>query len=92
VQHGGRTAGNALSRSPLQLLTAASGGWAGLLRPGGAVGLAINTLVASRDAVAQILADAGLEPLTSQPYLGFRHRVDQAIMRDIVVATKPAGG
>lgn len=32
---------------------------------------------------------AGLEPVESQPYLQFRHRVDQAIMRDIVVARKP---
>jgi hypothetical protein len=63
--------------------------WATLLRPGGAVGIALNTLVAPRAAAAAVLASAGLEPVESAPYLRFRHRVDQAIVRDIIVARKP---
>ena len=61
-----------------------------LLRPGGAMGIAWNTLVARREDAAAILAQAGLEPLGQPPYLSFRHRVDQAIVRDILVARKPA--
>ncbi len=62
---------------------------AGLLRSGGALGIAWNTFVAPRGEAAAILAGAGLEPLDTGPYLAFRHRVDQAIMRDILVARKP---
>jgi hypothetical protein len=63
--------------------------WTDLLRPGGAIGIALNTLVAPRAEAAAILASAGLQPADSGPYLEFRHRVDQAITRDIVVARKP---
>ena len=89
VQHGSRTAAKGLARSPVDLLAAAAPAWAGLLRSGGACGIAWNTLVARRDVAAGILADAGLDPVDSGPYLGFRHRVDQAIVRDILVARKP---
>jgi SAM-dependent methyltransferase len=89
VQHGSRTAARGLARRPGDLLAAALPVWAGLLRPGGAVGIALNTLVAPRAEAVAILADAGLEPVESGPYLEFQHRVDQAIMRDIVVARKP---
>jgi Putative RNA methylase family UPF0020 len=90
VQHGSRSMASGLARRPQDLLTAAAAGWAGLLRPGGAVGIAWNTLVAPRPEAAAILAAAGLEPVESPPYLQFRHRVDQAIVRDILVARKPA--
>ena len=63
--------------------------WAPLLRPGAAVGIAINTLVARRDDVAAILADAGLDVLHDRAYGRFQHRVDQAITRDIVIARAP---
>jgi SAM-dependent methyltransferase len=87
VQHASRS-GDALHRSPLDLLTAALPGWLRVLRPGGAVGIAVNTRTCSRADSLQALADAGLEPLDSEPYRGFEHRVDQAIVRDIVVALK----
>jgi SAM-dependent methyltransferase len=89
IQHGSRSAARGLTRSPLDLLAEAAGVWARLLRSGGALGISWNTLVAPRDEAAQILAGAGLEPLVTGPYLAFRHRVDQAIMRDILVARKP---
>ncbi len=89
VQHGSRTAVAGLARRPQDLLAAAVPVWAGLLRPGGALGIALNTLVGSRAEAAGMLAAAGLEPVESGPYLEFRHRVDQAITRDIVVACKP---
>jgi hypothetical protein len=66
--------------------------WAALLRPGGAVGIAWNTLVAPRAEAAAVLASAGLEPAESPPYLSFGHRVDSSIVRDILVARKPTAG
>jgi len=88
VQHGSR-AGRGLARGPLDLLAAALPGWLTLLRPGGAAGIAWNTNVAGRDEAAAVLASAGLEVLDDGPYRDFRHRVDQAIVRDVLVARKP---
>jgi putative RNA methylase family UPF0020 len=90
IQHGSRTAARGLARAPLELLTEAVPVWAGVLRPGGAVGIAWNALVARREELVRILTEAGLEPLGEPPYLSFRHRVDQAIVRDIVIARKPS--
>jgi SAM-dependent methyltransferase len=86
VQHGSRTVAAGLRRGPLELLTAAAPVWATLLRPGGGLGLAWNTLVASREDAEAVLLDAGLRVLALP---GFRHRVDQSITRDILVAVKP---
>jgi len=44
---------------------------------------------ATRQALTGALAAAGLEVADADPYLSFRHRVDQAIIRDIVVARRP---
>ena len=90
VQHGSRSAARLTGR-PQDLLTAAVPVWARLLRPGGAVGIAWNTLVAPRAEAAAILATAGLDPVEHGPYLNFRHRVDQAIVRDVLVARKQSG-
>jgi SAM-dependent methyltransferase len=87
VQHGSR-AGRGLQRSPLDLLAAAVPGWAQTLRPGGALGVAVNTHTSPRADTLAMLADAGLRPVDTPAYRGFEHRVDQAIVRDIVVATK----
>jgi SAM-dependent methyltransferase len=89
VQHGSRTAGKGLARSPLDLLASALPAWSRLLKPGGALGISLNTFVARREAAARILADYGLHIADSGPYLRFDHRVDQAINRDILVASKP---
>ena len=87
VQHGSR-AGGGLQRSPLDLLAAAVPGWVQVLRPGGALGVAVNTRTSPRAETLAVLADAGLRPVDTPAYRGFEHRVDQAIVRDIVVATK----
>ena len=89
VQHGSRSSTAGLARRPQALLAAAVPVWATLLRSGGAVGIAWNALVGSRDETAAVLADAGLEPMDSPAYRQFRHRVDQGITRDILVARKP---
>ncbi|HEX6873155.1 MAG TPA: SAM-dependent methyltransferase [Micromonosporaceae bacterium] len=90
VQHGSRTVARGLRRGPMDLLGEAAPVWARLLRPGGAMGIAWNTHVASRDVAAAVLTQAGLEVLAGGPYEQFRHRVDQAITRDILIARRPA--
>jgi SAM-dependent methyltransferase len=101
VQHGSHVSGRAsgersrdgsrtLTRSPLDLLREAAPAWVKALRPGGALGISWNTLVARREDAAAALAAAGLEVLDSAPYRAFRHRVDQAITRDILIGRKPA--
>ncbi|MFI7024882.1 TRM11 family SAM-dependent methyltransferase [Micromonospora sp. NPDC049900] len=89
VQHGSRTAETGLARDPLALLDAAVPGWVRLLRPGGALGISWNTNVARREAAAERLAAAGLDVRDEGPWTGLSHRVDQAIVRDVLVARKP---
>jgi SAM-dependent methyltransferase len=89
VAHGSRTVAAGLRRSPLQLLAEAVPEWTPLLRPGGALGISWNTHVARREAAAEVLATAGLTVLEDGPYGQFRHRVDAAITRDILVAVRP---
>jgi SAM-dependent methyltransferase len=88
VQHGSRGGAGDLQRRPLDLLTDALPGWVRVLRPGGAVGIAVNTRTCPRDDALAQLAGAGLEPRDTPAFRGFAHRVDQAILRDVVVATK----
>ncbi len=88
VQHGSQATGRGLARSPLDLLAKGAPVWAKALRPGGALGVSWNTFVASRDDASEALAAAGLRVMNDGPYLDFRHRVDQAILRDILVARK----
>jgi SAM-dependent methyltransferase len=90
VQHGSR-ADTGLRRSPVDLLAEALPGWVELLRPGGAVGVAVNVHTCPRDDLAALYAAAGLEPLDGPAYHGFEHRVDQAILRDVLVGVKPSG-
>jgi tRNA G10 N-methylase Trm11 len=87
VRHGSRD--ERLSRSPVALLRDALPGWVKVLRSGGALGLAWNTYVAERAELVALLTDAGLTVRDDGPYRGFEHRVDQAIVRDVVVAAKP---
>jgi len=86
VQHGSH--GESLQRGPLELLERALPIWLEMLRPGGALGLAWNTRVARRDRVVALLDRTGFSVCASDAYLGFEHSVDQAILRDLVVATK----
>jgi len=99
VQHGshpagkpqqGRSkpAGRRPARSPLELLRSAVPHWAAVLRQGGAIGISWNTMVARREDAAEALAASGLDVLDKGPFRDFRHRVDQAINRDILIARK----
>jgi hypothetical protein len=89
VQHGSHGGGGVLRRRPLELLAEARPGWVQVLRPGGSVGIAITTRTCPRDEALALLSDAGLEPRDGAAYCGFAHRVDHAIMRDLVVGTNP---
>ncbi|WUH96788.1 SAM-dependent methyltransferase [Spirillospora sp. NBC_00431] len=101
VQHGSRPKGGRpgghparkgkgpLSRSPVELLAAAVPEWVRLLRSGGAIGISWNTYVGRREELADVLASNGLAVQDSDAYRGFRHRVDQAITRDLITARKP---
>jgi hypothetical protein len=89
VQHGSSGARGQLSRSPLELVVEAAPVWRDALRPGGAMGIAWNVHVARREQLAEALERAGLEVCRGAAYEGFEHRVDQAILRDVVVARKP---
>jgi len=88
VKHGNSTA-QLYSKSPKQLLQAALPVWAKLLRQGGAMGLAWNTHLAKKSELTELLESAGLLVHASTASDEFRHRVDKAIVRDIVVATRP---
>lgn len=91
VQHSSqRPETSTSSRDPVDLLTAALPGWLHALRPGGTVGLSFNTNVAGRSDMTKVLTDAGLEIVTGPGFDSFTHRVDQAIVRDILVARLPA--
>jgi hypothetical protein len=86
VQHGSRT-GEIRSRRPAELLTEAMPVWRAALRPGGALGIAWNTLVLSREPLLQLLEQNGFTVCDSAAFRGFGHRVDSAIQRDLVVAS-----
>jgi SAM-dependent methyltransferase len=90
VQHESKRTAQAASRRPLDLLSDALPVWLGMLRPGGALGLSWNTHVAPRARLAEVVASSGFAVCDGAPFRAFEHRVDQAILRDVIVATKPA--
>lgn len=83
VQHGGRSAAG-WQRSPLEVLTEAAPGWRSLLRDGGGMALAVNRHTLAHDDACAVLADAGLRVISADG--AFRHRVDQSIDRDVLLA------
>ncbi len=82
-------AGRQRDRSPLGLLTRAIGVWASQLKPGGALGIAWNTVTVARPVLIELLAGAGLQVRDEGAWREFAHRVDQAITRDLAVAVRP---
>jgi SAM-dependent methyltransferase len=91
VQHGSHRDDGSLRRRPPELLAEALPGWVRVLRPGGAVGIAVNTRTCPRVEALALLTEEGLEPRDTPAYRGFEHRVDRAIVRDVVVGVKPGG-
>ncbi|MDR0836738.1 MAG: site-specific DNA-methyltransferase [Propionibacteriaceae bacterium] len=87
VAHGAQSGGGR-SRSPEALLSDAIPVWASQLRIGGAMGIAFNTYTLPRDVLTDIMNDAGLAVCEGGAWECLSHRVDAAIVRDIVVATR----
>lgn len=75
-------------RSPAGLLGEALPVWASQLKPGGAMGISWNTHGLSREDLAALMRRNGLEPQEGPQWLGFGHRVDSSINRDLMVAVK----
>jgi hypothetical protein len=88
VQHTNRVRPGATDRDPRDLVDAALEGWVGAMKPAAAIGLSFNTKTLARDALVDLIRRHGLEPRRSDD-VSFRHRVDHAITRDLVVAVKP---
>ena len=82
-QHGGRSSAG-WQRSPLDFLTEAAPGWRSLLRDGGGMALAINRRTLSHAEARAALDGAGLRVISADG--AFRHRVDQSIDRDVLLA------
>jgi hypothetical protein len=59
------------------------------MKPGAAMGLSWNTKVLARVELVDLLGRHGLQPCNGEEHEQFAHRVDHAITRDLVVATKP---
>lgn len=87
VSHGSRS-GEQRSRNAVHLLAEAVPVWAGMLRPGGALGVAWNTLGLPRNRLGEIVAGAGLDVCDSPAYRSLEHRVDAGIVRDVLVARR----
>ncbi len=62
--------------------------WHQLLKKGGALALSWNTYTNTREELKERLEQAGYTVMDSEMYLGFHHRVSQAINRDVIVAVK----
>jgi len=84
VQHDNSAFGNKM-RNPSDLVSACLPEWLSVLKPGGAIVIAWNTFLLKREQLEQIFQKNKLEIID---YGDFSHRVDQAIMRDIIIARK----
>lgn len=90
VQHGNVTneGQSKLTRSPAELLRTCLPAWRDVLKTGGVVALAWNVNVLPRASAEQILEEFGFKVLRGDRYGRFQHRVDQAILRDVILAKK----
>jgi SAM-dependent methyltransferase len=88
VQHETRPGEGRISRHPDVLLRKALPVWRRLLRGTGAIGLSWNLRTLERDLMFSLLAAADLHPCVEPDDDSFVHRVDRAITRDLVVATR----
>lgn len=79
---------SSLTRNPKELLCACLPAWRKVLKPGGTLALSWNAFVLSRKEMTALLEENGLSVLSGGPYEEFAHRVDQAILRDVVIAKK----
>ena len=90
VQHGSVTneKQSSMTRNPAELLNACLPSWLDVLKPGGSIVLAWNINILPRAQIEHIFEENGLAVLRDDIYMQFEHRVDQAILRDIITAVK----
>ena len=85
VQHGGSGA-DGLTRDASRTVVECAAGWYRVLRRGAGAALAYNVHTTPREKLAHAMAQAGFSVLP--PIEGMAHRVDQAILRDVLLARK----
>ncbi len=91
VQHASKSKNGTsqqLSRSPYELLKESLPAFKHALKKGGAMVLSFNEFTLKYEGTAKLLEENGFEVLKDAPYFGYKHRVDQAIIRDLIVAVK----
>lgn len=64
--------------------------WYNALLPGGAIAVSFNTLTLPTAKVQSCLTGAGFTVCDGPGYTGYRHEVEQAVVRDAVFAVKPS--
>ncbi len=87
VQHSGK--GGERSGDIASLLGDSLPGWRRLMKPGGAAALSFNVHTLKREDAVALLQKHGFTVMKEEPYIGFLHRVDQGIKRDLIVAKRP---
>lgn len=90
VVHGSvtRERQSSLTRNPAELLKACLPSWSAVLKPNGVLVIAWNCYVLPREEMVLLFEEQGLTVKKEDAYLQFEHRVDQSILRDIIVAQK----
>lgn len=68
------------------LLERALPSWQKALHPGGAAAVSFNTLTLPRDTLIRLMEGAGFRVMQEEPYGPMAHFVEQAVVRDVVVA------
>lgn len=90
VQHGSKSAKDTkMARSPIGLIEEALPAWKSVLKPKGAIVLSFNEFTLKWSELAKLFAEQGFKVLDEEPYVGYLHRVDQSINRNIFIAVKP---
>lgn len=62
--------------------------WKDALLKDGAIAVSFNTLTLPRQRLVEKMTEAGFEVCDGPLYTGFRHEVEQAVVRDVVFAVK----
>lgn len=89
VQHGSKNAKDTkMARSPLELLEEALPAWKQVLKPNGAIVLSFNEFTLKWKQLAELFESQGFKVMDEEPYIGYLHRVDQSINRNIFIAVK----
>lgn len=71
-----------------QLMQRVLPSWRQALKQGGAMAVSFNTLTLSRATLAALVEAAGFRIMEAYPYGPMEHFVEQAVMRDVIVALK----